>query len=101
MNIDFQKKSLKFISWVYTENGKTKILEEVENDVPTYFGSHHEMRSMNIDALFGGPASASRPAYSSSRDDDNRSTRRWGTKFRFNKRNYDEFKEDNNFKSEF
>ena len=80
---------------------QTGILEEVEDDVPTYFGSHHEMRSMNIDALFGGPASASRPAYSSSRDDDNRSTRRWGTKFRFNKRNYDEFKEDNNFRSEF
>ena len=80
---------------------QTGILEEVEDDVPTYFGSHHEMRSMNIDALFGGPASASRPAYSTSRNDDSRSTRRWGTKFRFNKRNYDEFKEDNNFRSEF
>ena len=59
------------------------------------------MRSMSIDALFGGSASEPSRPYASSRDDDSRSTRRWGTKFRFNKRNYDEFKEDNNFKSEF
>ena len=80
---------------------QTGILEEVEEDSPTFFGKNNEMRSMNIDALFGGIAAPSRPAYSSSRDDDSRSTRRWGTKFRFNKRNYDEFKEENNYRSEF
>jgi hypothetical protein len=80
---------------------QTGILEEVEDDSPTFFGKNNEMRSMNIDALFGGIAAPSRPAYSSSRDDDSRSTRRWGTKFRFNKRNYDEFKEENNYRSEF
>ncbi len=80
---------------------QTGIIEEVDDDSPTFFGKHNEMRSMSIDALFGGSNSEPGRSYASSRDDDSRSTRRWGTKFRFNKRNYDEFKEDNNFKSEF
>ena len=80
---------------------KTGILEEVEDDSPTFFGKNSEMRSMSIDALFGNSAPTSRSSYSSSHDDDCRSTRRWGTKFRFNKRRYDEFKEGDNFRQEF
>ena len=80
---------------------QTGILEEVEDDSPTFFGKNSEMRSMSIDALFGNSAPTSRPSYSSSHDDDCRSTRRWGTKFRFNKRRYDEFKEGDNFRQEF
>lgn len=80
---------------------QTGILEEVDDNTPTFFGSHNEMRSMSIDALFGGSTSEPRPAYSTSHNDDSRSTRRWGTKFRFNKRRYDEFKEGDNFRQEF
>ena len=83
---------------------QTGILEEVddfEEAPPSYFGDRREMRSMDIGALFGGMmASEPKPSYAA-RDDDSRSTRRWGTKFRFNKKRYDEFKEDNNFKLEF
>lgn len=79
---------------------QTGILDEVDNDAPAFFGSHNEMRSMSIDALFGGSAAEpSRPSCSS--NDDSRSTRRWGTKFRFNKKRYDKFKEDDNFRPEF
>ena len=80
---------------------QTGILEEVEDDSLTFFGKNSEMRSMSIDALFGNSAPTSRSSYSSSHDDDCRSTRRWGTKFRFNKRRYDEFKEGDNFRQEF
>lgn len=79
---------------------QTGILDEVDEDMPSFFGSHNEMRSMSIDALFGGAALASKASRSAS-EDDSRSTRRWGTKFRFNKRRYDEFKEDNSFRLEF
>ena len=78
---------------------QTGILEEADDDA-IFFGNHNEMRSMSIDALFGGSAKAARP-YPTAHDDDSRSTRRWGTKFRFNKRRYDKFKEDNNFRLEF
>ena len=83
---------------------QTGILEEVDDTFdgdPFYFGKHQEMKSMDIDALFcGAMASEPRASYPS-RDDDSHSTRRWGTKFRFNKHRYDEFKEDGNFKLEF
>ena len=83
---------------------QTGILEEVDDafdNTPFFFGKHREMKSMDIGALFGESlVSEPSPSYSS-RDDDNRSTRRWGTKFRFNKQRYDELKEDGNFKLEF
>ena len=79
---------------------QTGILEEVEEPPTNFYGSHNEMRSMSIDALFGGSASNPHASYSNA-SDDSRSTRRWGTKFRFNKRRYDELKEDGNFKLEF
>lgn len=86
---NFQKKML-----------QTGILEEVDEDAPTYFGSHKEMRSMDIGALFGSQVSEQSLSYSTS-SDESRPSRRWGTKFRFNKRKYDKLKEDNNFKLEF
>jgi hypothetical protein len=55
---------------------------------------------MDIGALFGSMASESRPSYSASRPDDD-SRRRKGTRFSFNKKRYEQLKEDNNFKLEF
>ena len=82
---------------------QTGILDEVEDDDESnsfsYFGEHHEMRSMDIGALFGGMAKEARPSYSTRSDDDSR--RRKGTRFSFNKKRYDQFKEDNNFRLEF
>ena len=83
---------------------QTGILEEADDvfdDNPFYFGKHKEMKSMDIGALFGDAMASEPKAACSPRDDDSRSTRRWGTKFRFNKRRYDELKEDGNFKLEF
>ena len=83
---------------------QTGILEEVDDsfdDEPFFFGKHKEMKSMDIGALFGEKMASAPGSSCSSRDDDSRSTRRWGTKFRFNKRRYDELKEDGNFKLEF
>lgn len=85
---------------------QTGIIEEAdEDDGTTFFGKNREMRSMSIDVLFGDsaaekPASCSSPRPTSS-NDDSHSTRRWGTKFRFNKRRYDKFKESKNFRLEF
>ena len=84
---------------------QTGIIEEADDDNATFFGKNREMRSMSIDALFGGsaaekPTSCPSPC-PTSRGDDSRSTRRWGTKFRFNKQRYDKFKEDNSFRLEF
>ena len=85
---------------------QTGIIEEAaEDDGATFFGKNREMRSMSIDVLFGDsaaekPASCSSPRPTSS-NDDSHSTRRWGTKFRFNKRRYDKFKESKNFRLEF
>ncbi len=80
---------------------QTGIIEEADDDNDAvFFGKNREMRSMSIDALFGGSPEQSHPS-PAARDDDSRSTRRWGTKFRFNKRRYDKFKEDNNFRLEF
>ena len=83
---------------------QTGILEEVDDvydESPFYFGKHKEMKSMDIGALFGSAMACESKASYASRDDDSRSTRRWGTKFRFNKRRYDKLKEDGNFKLEF
>ena len=80
---------------------QTGILDEVEDDDDRqYYGEHREMRNMDIGALFGSIAAESRPSYSASRSDDD-SRRRKGTRFSFNKKKYDQLKEDNNFKLEF
>ena len=79
---------------------QTGILDEVEDDDRRYYGEHHEMRSMDIGALFEGFASEARPSYSTAHSDDD-SRRRKGTRFSFNKKRYDQFKEDNNFRLEF
>ena len=79
---------------------QTGILEEIDETSSSFFGRNKEMRSMSIDALFNGVV-AERTASCSARDDDSHSTRKWGTKFRFNKQRYDELKEDGNFKLEF
>ena len=79
---------------------QTGILEEVDDDEAAFFGSHKEMRTMDIGALFSSMASEPRASYSA-RNDDSRSTRRWGTKFRFNKQRYDELKENDSFRLEF
>ncbi len=90
----------------YKKMLQTGILDEVEDEreeSTTYYGKHHEMRSMDIGALFGSMASESRPSYSRHRNEDDipHTTRKWGTRYRFNKKRYDEFKEDNSFKLEF
>ncbi len=77
----------------YKKMLQTGILEEVneEDDTPCY-GDHHEMKSMDISALFDGNASTrSEPS----------TPRRKGTKFSFNKHRYEQFKEDKNFRLEF
>ena len=80
---------------------QTGILDEVEvDDDRRYYGEHHEMRSMDIGTLFGGFASEARPSYSTAHSEDD-SRRRKGTRFSFNKKRYDQFKEDNNFRLEF
>ena len=79
---------------------QTGILNEVEDDDSRYYGKHKEMRSMDIDALFGNFASVSRSSYPKVHSDDD-GRRRKGTLFSFNKKRYDQFKEDNNFRLEF
>lgn len=74
----------------YKKMLQTGILEEVDgeaDDETSFFGAHHEMRSMSIDALFGILPKEER--------------RRKGTKFSFNKNRYDQFKEDKSFRLEF
>ena len=85
---------------------QTGILDEVEDEreeSTTYYGKHHEMRSMDIGELFGSTASESHPSYSRRRREEDipHTTKKWGTRYRFNKKHYDEFKEDHNFRLEF
>lgn len=84
----------------YKKMLQTGILEEVDsedNANPTFFGDHQEMRSMSIDALFGNSPIFSGQQFS----EESRTTRRKGTKFSFNKKRYEQFKEDKNFRLEF
>lgn len=77
----------------YKKMLQTGILEEVDDyvdDEPAFFGAHREMRSMSIDALFGGL-----------QKEEAKQVRRKGTKFSFNKERYNQFKEDKNFRLEF
>lgn len=80
---------------------QTGIIEEADEDETVFFGKNREMRSMSIDALFGDKAEEMPRPCPTSPNSNSRTTRRWGTKFRFNKRRYDKFKEDNNFRLEF
>ncbi len=90
----------------YKKMLQTGILDEVEDEreeSTTYYGKHREMRSMDIGALFGSMASESaRPYHRPQKADEiTHTSRKWGTRYRFNKKRYDEFKEDNNFRLEF
>lgn len=79
----------------YKKMMQTGILDEVDEEPRpiAFFGSHHEMRKMSIDALFDANPFPSRS------DDDSR--RRKGTLFTFNKQRYEKFKEEHNFRLEF
>jgi len=81
----------------YKKMLQTGILEEVDNEPhsTSFFGSRNEMRTMSIDALWGGS-----PFPVAHRSDDD-SRRKKGTRFAFNKRRYDKFKDENNFRLEF
>ena len=83
----------------YKKMLQTGILEEMDKREEAFFGEHREMRSMDIDALFGSQASNPLPSYPAPHNDDSR--RRKGTRFSFNKKRYDQFKEDKNFRLEF
>lgn len=73
----------------YKKMLQTGILDEVDDTERTeFFGQHQEMRSMSIDALFGNTTGED-------------ARRKKGTKFTFNKKRYDEYKEDHNFRMEF
>ena len=78
----------------YKKMLQTGILDEIDDDddfnEPSFFGDHNEMRSMSINALFGIAPSSERSSH-----------RRKGTKFSFNKKRYEQFKEDKNFRLEF
>ena len=89
----------------YKKMLQTGILEEIDDDFEEsesqFFGAHHEMKSMSIDALFGEsrqemplPHPIAAPSIEEPR-------RRKGTKFSFNKERYDRLKEDKNFRLEF
>lgn len=77
----------------YKKMMQTGILKDSDNDVeqPSFFGKNKEMRTKDIDALFGGRKT--------SHEEDGR--RRKGSKFSFDKKQYDKFKEDHNFRLEF
>ena len=82
----------------YKKMLQTGILQEVDAEPQhiAFFGSHNEMCSMSIDALFGSTPFSQTPLRS---DDDSR--RRKGTRFTFNKNRYERFKEEHNFRLEF
>ena len=80
----------------YKKMLQTGILEEeddLDEDDTTYYGVHHEMKSMSIDNLF---ANSSMPSESTTPRH-----RKKGTKYSFNKQRYDQYKEDKNFRLEF
>ena len=89
----------------YKKMLQTGILDEVDeyDDEKSfsYFGEHREMRSMDIGALFGNVAKEERCSCPTPMRSDDDSRRRKGTRFSFNKKRYDKFKEDNSFRLEF
>ena len=89
----------------YKKMLQTGILDEVDDifdDDTFFYGKNKEMRKKDIGELFSSMASEALPSYSQSRSDDlHHSSRKWGTKYRFNKERYKRFKEDNNFRLEF
>lgn len=89
----------------YKKMLQTGILEEVEEDVEEdetrFYGAHKEMRSMSIDALFGGGNSFRASDLAAKPYSTEEPRRRKGTKFSFNKKRYEQFKEDKSFRLEF
>lgn len=90
----------------YKKMLQTGILDEVDDEreeSTTYYGKHREMRSKDIGALFESMASESALSHHRPQKADEipHTSRKWGTRYRFNKKRYDEFKEDNNFRLEF
>ena len=84
------------------QTGILEVVDDAIDDDAAYFGQNKEMRKMDIGALFGSMASEPRLSYSSqSTDEEHRSSRRWGTKYRFNEERYRKFKEEKNFRFEF
>lgn len=82
----------------YKKMLQTGILEEVDDiidDETAYYGQRNEMRKMDIGALFGSVASEPQPSYARP-SIDHHSSRKWGTKYRFNEKQYKRFKEDHN-----
>ena len=86
----------------YKKMMQTGILKDSENESesPAFFGKNNEMRTMSIDALFGG-GSASKHAAEKNVPHEDESRRRKGAKFSFDKEQYDKFKENHNFRLEF
>jgi 8-oxo-dGTP diphosphatase len=90
----------------YKKMLQTGILDEVDDildDDSSYYGKNKEMRKMDIGALFSKSLAAEPVGSYSCRsaDEDRPSSRRWGTKYRFNEKRYRQFKEDNSFRLEF
>lgn len=86
----------------YKKMLQTGILNEVDDELGSdydtlYYGDKKEMRSRNIDELFGG----SRSLNMAEPIQEEGGRRKKGTRFSFNKRRYDQLKEDNNFRLEF
>jgi 8-oxo-dGTP diphosphatase len=89
----------------YKKMLQTGILEEADEEFedaePRYFGSHQEMRSMSIDALFGESRHEMSLPHPSVAHSSEEPRRRKGTKFSFNKERYERLKKDKNFRLEF
>ena len=86
----------------YKKMLQTGILDEVHGESQSsYSGERHKMRSKDIGALFGDVIKEAPPSYSASQNSKDDSRRKKGSRFSFNKKHYDEFKEDDNFKLEF
>ena len=101
----------------YKKMLQTGILEEVDGEddlmtekaAPKFYGRHNEMKSMEINALFGAPKHLSHKMMSfigkeasvSEPKPEKGTPGRKGKLFRFKKDNYDKMKENNEFQLEF
>ncbi len=86
----------------YKKLMQTGILKDSENeeDQPLYFGDNMEMSTRNIDELFS-KIPAKNSASIKTMTNGKESRRRKGSKFSFDKEQYDKFKENHNFRLEF
>ena len=92
----------------YKKMMQTGILKDAEPKRETeqgnkFFGKRNEMQRMSIDALFEGQVKkmAEATVQASENSDPEIPHRRKNTKFTFDKKKYDEFKENHNFRIEF